>query len=329
MKDSPQNKRYPPKTAGAIMLTNVPTIGENKTVREFREFLLTIHYDFDTFNYIYLLDEEKTLKGVISIRQILHSANDTKLTDLSPKKLIVVHPYTTQERVVHLALKHNLRAIPVVDHEHKFLGEFPSKAILRALHHESTEDLFRLGGVTHTATYDDILKLPFTTILKHRTPWLILGLLGGLLSAGIVSQFEDVLSKQLILASFIPLIVYMADAIGTQIEAFIIRDLAVDPTLNFMKYLRRQFTIVLILAILISGLLYVISLLLYDQPEISMVISLALFLAIMTSLFSGLFVPFIFDRLKFDPANASGPVATIIQDVLSVSVYFWVANTIL
>lgn len=311
------------------MLTNVPTIGENKTVREFREFLLTIHYDFDTFNYIYLLDEEKTLKGVISIRQILHSANDTKLTDLSPKKLIVVHPYTTQERVVHLALKHNLRAIPVVDHEHKFLGEFPSKAILRALHHESTEDLFRLGGVTHTATYDDILKLPFTTILKHRTPWLILGLLGGLLSAGIVSQFEDVLSKQLILASFIPLIVYMADAIGTQIEAFIIRDLAVDPTLNFMKYLRRQFTIVLILAILISGLLYVISLLLYDQPEISMVISLALFLAIMTSLFSGLFVPFIFDRLKFDPANASGPVATIIQDVLSVSVYFWVANTIL
>lgn len=311
------------------MLTNVPTIGENKTVREFREFLLTIHYDFDTFNYIYLLDEEKTLKGVISIRQILHSANDTKLTDLSPKKLIVAHPYTTQERVVHLALKHNLRAIPVVDHEHKFLGEFPSKAILRALHHESTEDLFRLGGVTHTATYDDILKLPFTTILKHRTPWLILGLLGGLLSAGIVSQFEDVLSKQLILASFIPLIVYMADAIGTQIEAFIIRDLAVDPTLNFMKYLRRQFTIVLILAILISGLLYVISLLLYDQPEISMVISLALFLAIMTSLFSGLFVPFIFDRLKFDPANASGPVATIIQDVLSVSVYFWVANTIL
>lgn len=324
-----QNVKYRPESAGRLMISNVPTVHEDMNVAQIEKLLIEKAKDFETINYIYILDGAGKLTGVISIKEVFHSPKTAIAKSLSPKKLITAHAHTDQERAAHLALKNNLKEIPVVTKDNTFLGVVPNDTVLEILYQEGIENMLRLSGVTQMPPYDNIFKLPLIVSLKHRVPWLIVGLLGGILAAGIVSQFEATLSKNLILAAFIPLVVYMADAVGTQMEAFIIRDLAVDPALSFAKYLGRQASIVLIMGIGISGLLYAASLMLYRNPEVSFVLGMALFFAILTSLVTGLIIPFIFSKIRLDPANASGPIATIIQDVTSVLVYFLVAALIL
>jgi magnesium transporter len=149
------------------------------------------------------------------------------------------------------------------------------------------------------------------------------------MAAGIVGSFEETISQHLVLAAFIPLIVYMADAVGTQMEAFIIRDLAMHPRLPFRRYVLRQLSIIVLIGVLTSTLLYTGSLLVYRQAMVSLVLGVSLFAAIISSVLTGLIIPYAFGRFRMDPANASGPIATIIQDLLSVFIYFLVASTLL
>jgi magnesium transporter len=123
--------------------------------------------------------------------------------------------------------------------------------------------------------------------------------------------------------------VYMADAVGTQMEAFIIRDLAVNPALDFFQYLLRQFIIVCLIGLITSGLLLAISTLLYGDLKVAVVLALSLFIAIASSVVTGLVIPFLLGRLKQDPANASGPIATIVQDILTVTIFFLIASWLL
>lgn len=178
-------------------------------------------------------------------------------------------------------------------------------------------------------TVDDITRIKPLKSLKHRLPWLIVGLIGGLLAAGIISSFEKTLKENLELALFIPLIVYMSDAVGTQMESFAIRDLSLHQNLNFKKYFMKQLTIVSLIALVMGVLVFVVTVPLYKDVPISMVISISLFGAITSSIFTGLLVPYFFNKENFDPANASGPIATIIQDLLSVTIYFLLASVLL
>lgn len=320
---------YPSESAGRLLIKNVPVIDEHSTIDHIRRMLAKDSKNFETINYIYAVDKNQKLKGIVSVRDIFSADKDLPIKRLFPKKIISVRAHTDQEKVALLALQHNLKSVPVVDKDDCFLGVISSDRILKIIDTESVENTLKMGGVIQHGSFDNIFNLPLLTSLKHRLPWLILGLVGGFLAAGIVNQFEDVISKNLILAAFIPLIVYMADAVGTQMEAFIIRDLAIDPKLSFAKYFSRQTFIVLLIAVLVSFLLYGASLLLYKDAAVSIVLSVALFCAILTSLMTGLVVPYLFGKLNLDPANASGPIATIIQDILSVLVYFVIASMIL
>lgn len=183
--------------------------------------------------------------------------------------------------------------------------------------------------IHHTKNLDDVLKIPVGTSVKHRLPWLIIGLIGGVLAAQIVENFEGVLSENLFLATFIPLIVYMSDAVGTQMESFAIRDFAIKSHIHFIKYFVRQFLVISIIGVILSLCLLGIIIATHHEFKVGLVLSISLFAAVLSSLFTGLLIPYVFSKIKFDPANASGPIATIIQDLLSVSVYFFIANSLL
>jgi magnesium transporter len=316
---------YPPETAGRLMVKNVPVIGQKATIGQVEALLIKETAKFETINYIYVLSKRRKLKGVISLKEVFRENKNTPVERLLTQEIVSVRSYTDQERIAFLALRHNLKAVPVVDKDNHFLGVVTSDDILHILDNEAVEDILRFGGIIPKGPFDNILSIPLFKSLLHRLPWLILGLFGGLLAAGIVNRFEETLSRNLILAAFIPLIVYMADAIGTQMEAFIIRDLAVNPKIAFLKYFSRQIGIVSILGVVISLTLFLISFILFSNPKISLVLTLALFFAVLSSVFTGLVIPYFFGKLKLDPANASGPIATIIQDVLSVLVYFLIA----
>ncbi|MCL6621962.1 MAG: magnesium transporter [Syntrophobacterales bacterium] len=321
--------RFPPESAGRIMTCQVPVVTREATIAEVERLLLTRARDFDSLNYIYVVDAGGCLAGV-SIKEVFQRGKRLPVAEVMVTDPVRVPPGADQERVVHLALEHDLKAVPVVDGQGLFLGAVLSRTLLTTLFREASEDLLRLGGVRRSAAmFDHVLRLPVVTSLGHRLPWLLLGLVGGMLAAGIIGHFEGTLAKNLILAAFIPLMVYMADAVGTQMEAFIIRDLAVDPELDFLKYFRRQFLIVALIALITSGVLGALSYLLYRAPRISLVLALSLFLGIISSVITGLVIPYLMRRLRQDPANASGPVATILQDLLTVAIFFLIASWLL
>lgn len=176
---------------------------------------------------------------------------------------------------------------------------------------------------------DDISHLSLKKSLLHRIPWLVIGLFGGIFAARIVNAFGSVLSEHFVLAAFIPLIVYMSDAVGTQMESFVIRDFAIHPRLNFIRYLLKQLVVVFIIGLLLGVVLFVYATFSHYGFRTSLALSLSLFFATISSVFTGLVLPLIFRRSKTDPANASGPIATVVQDILSVTIYLATAYLLL
>lgn len=176
---------------------------------------------------------------------------------------------------------------------------------------------------------DDVLGMPIYLSVRHRLPWLMVGLFGGLLAAQVVKNHEDVLQQNLILAIFIPLIAYMNGAVGAQMGAFVIRDFAIDAKINVKAYIWRQFKVVALLAIAVCAVLFAAIDILYADYLVAGAVAIALFVAMLSSVFTGTLIPLMFDVFDLDPANGSGPVATVVQDLLSVLIYFSVASWLL
>ena len=142
-------------------------------------------------------------------------------------------------------------------------------------------------------------------------------------------MFEKTLEANLILAAFIPLIVYMGGATLAQTQAFLIRDLAINPNLKFSKYFSKQLTVIFSIGLITSALILAFGFIFINDWLIIEILSAALFAAILSSIITGLIVPYIFYSLRLDPANASGPIATILQDIMGVTLYFLIAALLL
>lgn len=313
------------------MTADVPVVHEKHTLSEVRS-AIERHADrFSTINYIYVLDDAKKLVGVMSLRDLFRNPPSAVAGEICKRSsLVSVKPNTDQEHAALLALRNNIKAVPVVGDDRAFLGELPNDAILSILYKEMHEDALRMAGIRHAGGINaNVLQLSLFDSLKHRIPWLIIGLFGGIVSARIIGLFEATLQENLILAAFLPLIVYMSSAVGTQMQAYVVRDLAMDRKLPFGLYLGRNVMLVLAISALLAVLLGGITHVLHGNISLSRALALALFGATMSSVLTGLIIPYSFSRLRFDPADASGPVATIIQDMLSILIYFGIANALI
>lgn len=321
---------FPKDSAGRLMTDSVPVVLSDNTISFVENYLLKNTKKLESINYVYVLGKTGVLMGVISVKEIFRQPKDNKISDVMIKDLVTAHPYTNQERVAHLALKNNIKSIPVVDKDNKFLGVVLGDDILNVLYRESQDDIYHFAGVKHgNFSIDDISAMSIWSSLKHRLPWLVIGLLGGLLAAQVIGLFEETLSENIILAAFIPLVVYMASAVGTQIGFFIVRDLAIRSKINFLLYTWQQLKVILAIGLIISLAVFAITIFIYSDIMVAQALSVAMFLAILSAVITGLFIPYAFSKLRFDPANASGPIATIIQDIMSVTIYLLVAQAIL
>lgn len=313
------------------MTSRVPIAGEHETLRQIHDMLHRSGNDFKTINYVYVLDSGRRLLGVLSVRELFRTDLDVRAGDVCTKNdLVFVHPSTHQERAAYLALKYTIKAIPVVSHKGVFLGEITSDSILRILHKEMHEDSLRRAGIRHPdALHGSVLTLTLFASFRHRIPWLLIGLGGGLLVAKVIGFFGATLEENLILASFIPLIVYMSSAVGTQMETYIIRDLATEQKLPIQPYLLRNSAIVIAIAVSLSSLLLLSYGILSDNWFVAAVLGVSLFASICSSLVTGIIIPYAFSKLALDPADASGPIATILQDAMSIVIYFGIATMML
>lgn len=315
--------RYPEATAGRHMVTSVPVARAEDLAGDVLDRLKG--KDWDTMNYIYVVDDENALKGIVSLTQLFAAEPVTSLKKLMSTKIVAVNPDTDQEEAAILAVQHQKKAIPVVDKRNMLLGVVPPHCILDIMHQEHMEDLLRLVGVRNHAS---LVERPLQ-LIKARLPWLFLGLIFGLAGTSIVSLFESALRKELALAFFIPVIVYMADAVGTQTETIFIRKLSqgiVSRASSVSSYVWKEIKIGLSMG-LVLGILSLLSVsLLWGNINLALIIAVSMFATISSAVIIAVFIPWLLFKMRKDPAYGSGPFATVIQDIVSLVFYFFIAS---
>jgi len=323
-------KRYPPNTAGSRIITAFPQVRIGEKIRDVEKMLLDKANEFDIIDYVYVVDDNSVLKGVVSIRELYASNKEANVEEIMKKELVVARPLTHQERIVYLALSNKIKAIPIIDREKHLLGIVPHNTILQIFNEEVREDVFKFGGIFHKVGKEyTTIKSSAVTMIKTRLPWLIIGVLGGTITASIISSFEHVLNTLLALAAFAPVLAYLSDAVGTQSETLTVRSIALDPLLSLKSYFVREFVVALSLALACGLLLSTIVLLGWQNSTLGLIVGLSMFFSIISAVIISTGFPFLFKKVNLDPAIASGPFATMISDVTTVTIYFGIASLLL
>ncbi|MCC6671747.1 MAG: magnesium transporter [Planctomycetes bacterium] len=278
---------------------------------------------------LHVVDVQGRLAGVVPLRSLLPAAPAARVASLMDADPEVVAPALDQEHVASLAVRHDLNSVPVVDTDGLLLGAVPTQAIVAILRREHVEDLHRLAGIARESRQArDALEAAPGCRARRRLPWLLVGLAGSLLAALVVAGFAGLLRRRVDVAYFVPAIVYLADAIGTQTEAIAVRALSLarsNPAALASGELRTGLWIGLVLGLLA---LPCVSLACGDL-RLALAVSSSILLAGGLAASIGLALPCLLARLGVDPAFGSGPLATILQDLLSLLVYLGVATLLL
>jgi len=327
--NSEAKKYFPLESAGRRIIKNVPLAFPEETVLEVKNRLFEKAGELETLDYIYVIDKEKKLIGVFSIKELFQKPDKAIIQDFMVKEIIKVRPHTDQERVALLVLKNNIKAVPVVDKDNIFLGAVTSDIILEILHSEHSEDILQSVGIRQAGNQvSEILNLPAGILAKIRLPWLVFGLLGGTLVAKLITFFETPLRTHFVLAAFIPLIAYMAGAVGTQTQTLYVRNLALAE-FSSKNYFFKEIKVSLIIAFFLAILLFFISFVFANLPYISLVLGISLFLASVSAVLIGILIPWALYKLNKDPALGSGPFVTVVADITSLVIYFSIISLLL
>lgn len=328
----PFQHQYPKNSVVRKMLgkEKIPQVFSEQTLGQVSKFLKEKTPPFETINYLYVIDDKGKLIGIVSIKEVFRCPQETKVSEIMEKNLVVAYPQTSLEKVATLAIKYNLKAIPIIEKDGSFSGIVSSDTILNILHEAHIEDILYSVGISPIKDgAKTIITAPTFLYFKKRLPWLLVGLAGGIMAAFIVGFFENALKTQLILALFIPLIVYMADAVGAQTQTLYIRSIALEQTLSLRRYILREVKVGLALALSLGGLITIFSILWWQFPLLGLILGTSIFVTVLTAMAIAIFLPWFFLKMKYDPAIASGPFATVIRDILSLLIYFGLAQIML
>src|SRR5688572_6850894 len=261
--------------------------------------------------------EGEQLVGLAPIERLLAADPATRVGDLiGGRAPIMVAEGDDLETAAAQAARQGARTVAVVDRSGKFLGLVPPEELLATLNAEHEEDILRLSGSLAGATRARSAAEERVPRRRwHRLPWLLLSLAGAMASAGIVASFEEELQTQLLLAFFLPAVVYMADAVGTQTEAIVIRGISVGvPARNIVA---RELTTGLIMGALVAAIFFPFAQRVWGDTDVAATVALALLASCSTATVVAMALPYALNKAGRDPAFGSGPLATVVQDLLS------------
>ena len=305
---------YEPDTAGGIMATEFISIRENKTIEKTLKYLQKEAPDAESAYYLYVINKENVLKGVVSLRDIVCNDFDTKISEITNTNVISVPYYMDQEEVASKFEKYGFMTMPVVDENNKILGIVTVDDIVEVMQEETTEDIHRLGGVDEEEKVDGSLR----DSVKSRLPWLIVNLITAILAASVVGAFEGTISQVVTLATFMPIVAGMGGNAGTQSLTIVVRGIALGELDkdNGMRIFIKELLVGLVTGIVIGAIIAVLGFIWERNFVFGIVIGVAMILNMMVATMSGFIVPVILKKLKVDPALASAVFVTTVTDVL-------------
>lgn len=316
---------YEEKTAGSLMTTEYVSIEAHQTVEEAMQKLRNEAPTAETIYYIYVIDKIKKLVGVISLRDLIIADKNDTIADHMSDFVVSVSVSDDQEEVAKLMRDYDFLALPVVDFQGRLAGIITHDDIADVIDEEASDDYSKIAGLTDV---DDIDKNPFSAA-KKRLPWLIVLLFLGMLTASLIGRFEATLEQVAILAVFLPLIAGMAGNTGTQSLAVVIRRIAtgdIEDENTWRMVLREAGTGFITGAVcgaLIVGIVYIWK----HSLILGFLVGFSLFCTLIVATVSGAMIPLLMQKLKIDPAVASGPFIQTLNDILSVLIYFGLATT--
>lgn len=318
---------YAESTAGSIMTTEYVAIPENSTVRSAMTILRNEAPNAETIYYIFVVDEKHRLTGVISLRDLIIADEDTLIRSIMNERVVMVHVGDDQEEVAQIMKDYNFLATPVIDETGELLGIITVDDIIDVIDDEASEDYSKLAGISDMDKFD---TSPWQAA-KKRLPWLVILLFLGMLTANLMGQFEETLDKVALLAVFIPLISGTSGNSGTQALAVAIRGLATGDVEEHskLKLLMREagtgLMTGIVCGLIVIGIVYIWK----HELILGMLVGAAICGSILVATLAGSFIPLLMHRLKIDPAVASGPFITTLNDITSILIYLGLATAFL
>lgn len=315
---------YEESTAGSIMTTEFISIAENQTVGSAMKLVRKEAQDAELIYYIYVMDEKHKLTGVLSLRDLIVADDDTMVFELMNKQVYSVKVSDDQEEIARKMRDYDFIAMPVVDFQHHLVGIITFDDMIDVMYEIASDDYSKLAGVSDMEYID---KSPFSSARK-RLPWLIILLFLGMITANLIGQFEETLSKKAILAVFIPLIAGMAGNTGTQSLAVIVRGIATGQIEdeNKLKLLWREAGTGLITGISCGIVVTIIVYVWKGELILAALVGISILVTLIVATLAGSLVPLLMHKMNIDPAVASGPFITTINDLISILIYFGMAT---
>lgn len=319
--------QYDRDTAGGIMTNRFVWIPKVYTVRDAVEKLKTFAGFAENIYYLYVIDEEKKLVGVVSYRDLLLAEMDEKIEEIMYSRVISVPAETDQEEVARTMERYDFIAVPVIDEQERLIGIVTVDDVLDVLIEEANEDIEKLSATGKSIDF----QTSAIVASYRRLPWLILLLFIGILSGSIISTFEGTIERAVALTYFMPMIAGMTGNTGTQSLAVVVRGLVshdIDrPTI--VRLILREFGVGFIIGITCGILISIVAYLWKGNIILGLVVGSSLFFTLIIGTLAGTLIPLLLYRFKVDPAVASGPLITTLNDIFSLFVYFGTATMFL
>lgn len=315
---------YDERSAGGLMAKELIKVEMDWTIPQCIKEMRKQAEHIDDVYTIYVVDSKDKLIGTLSLKRLLLAPTRSKIEDLYNDDVRSVKAYEDAESVANIMEKYDLVVLPVIDELDRLIGRITIDDVVDVIKEEADKDYQMASGISESVDSGDNVKV----LTRARLPWLLVGLLGGIFGALVINQYEDQLQIYPEMALFIPLIAAMGGNVGVQSSAIIVQGLA-NNSLGFdgiLKRLGKEFLVAILNGIVCSTLILIYTLLVKDSINLAATVSTALILVIVFAGLFGTFVPLMLDKYKIDPALATGPFITTMNDIVGLFIYFGIGH---
>ncbi|OLF39339.1 MULTISPECIES: magnesium transporter [unclassified Psychrobacter] len=315
---------YEERTAGALMTSDYATLTAQMTVNEALDTLRLEAPDAETIYHAYVIDGERKLLGVVSLRVLILASPNQAIADIMMSTVVSCHVYDDQETVAKTIARYDLIALPIIDNNGALVGIVTHDDAMDVASDEATDDFHKSGGVS--TMVGKLKDVSIRVLYRKRVFWLVFLVFGNLLSGLSISNFEEVIAANLVLVFFLPLLVDSGGNAGSQSATLMVRALATGDVVmrDWFSLLAREALVALMLgatmAVAISIIGYV-----RGDAVVSLVLALSMMSVVMIGCVIGMSLPFVLNKLGFDPATASAPLITSVCDASGVLIYLFIA----
>jgi magnesium transporter len=316
--DIRQLMAYPEDSAGGLMSKEIMSISEKFNRREAMEEIVRRSDEVDDFYYIYIVDEEHKLKGVVSLKNLIRAKPFAQLSEITEQKSVYVTADTDQEEVARVFSKYNLASLPVVDQDMKLLGRITFDDVMDVMEEETTEDILKIAGVSEDAR----LTGGWYNSVASRIPWLMLNLLTASIAGFVIFSFNNIIEQISIIVAYMPIIAGVAGNGATQTLAVTLRRISVEkvPKDKIMEIVLKEVLVGLSIGLVIGLSISLFAYLSDGNILLGVVVFLAMTLNLLISGLAGSAIPLLLNQLGVDPALASSIFITALTDILGFTI---------